>query len=75
MPDTRGYQIAKTAKNFPEYCNIPAKNAKDTAIEAAQDLVTALTKPHTNKLSLTKIHRLALEKMATIFEEASSPLK
>ena len=27
MPDTRGYRIAKTAKIFLAYCNIPAKNA------------------------------------------------
>ena len=50
-------------------------NAEDTVIAAPQDLVTVLKTPHTNKLRLKKHHRQALEKMATIFEQASSPLR
>ena len=49
-------------------------STEDTAIAAAQDLVTVLTKMHTNKLQLSKHHPQALEKMAMIFEQASSPL-
>ena len=45
IPKTQGTQICDTAEFFPTHCKMPKVSSHDAAIYAANDLITALTKP------------------------------
>ena len=45
IPKTQGTRICDTVEFFPTHCKMPNVSAYDAAIYAANDLITALTKP------------------------------
>ena len=69
IPKTQGMRICDTVEFFPTHCEMPNLSAHDAAIYAANDLITALTKPQpTNSLvSIGDDQLTALRKLATIF--------
>ena len=70
IPKTQGTQICDTVEFFPTHCKMPNVSAHDAAIYAANDLITALTKPQpTNSfISIEDDQIVALRKLATIFQ-------
>ena len=70
IPKTQGTRICDTVEFFPTHCKMPNVSAHDAAIYAANDLITALTKPQpTNSLiSIGDDQTVALQKLATIFQ-------
>ena len=72
IPKTQGTQICDTVEFFPTHCKMPKASAHDAAIYAANDLITALTKPQppNSFLSLGDNQMVALQQLATIFQRA-----
>ena len=72
IPKTQGTRICDTVEFFPTHCKMPQVTANDAAIYAANDLITALTKPQpTNSfLSLGNDQLAALQQLANIFQRA-----
>ena len=72
IPKTQGTRICDTVEFFPTHCTMPHVTANDAAIYAANDLITALTKPQPphSFLSLGKEQLAALQKLANIFQRA-----
>ena len=70
IPKTQGTQICDTVEFFPTHCKMPKVSAHDAAIYAANDLITALTKPQpTNSfISIVDDQLVALRQFATIFQ-------
>ena len=70
IPKTQGTRICDTVEFFPTHCKMPNVSAYDAAIYAANDLITALTKPQlTNSfISIGDDQIVALRKLATIFQ-------
>ena len=69
IPKTQGTRICDTVEFFPTHCKMPKVSAHDAAIYAANDLITALTKPQpTNSfISIVDDQLVALRQFATIF--------
>ena len=72
IPKTQGTRICDTVEFFPTHCNMPQVTANDAAIYAANDLITALTKPQppNSFLSLGNDQLAALQQLATIFQRS-----
>ena len=70
IPKTQGIRICDTVEFFPTHWKMPNVSAHDAAIYAANDLITALTKPQpTNSIiSIGDDQIVALQKLATIFQ-------
>ena len=70
IPKTQGTRICDTVEFFLTHCKMPKVSAHDAAIYAANDLITALTKPQpTNSfISIEDDQIVALQKLATIFQ-------
>ena len=65
IPKTQGTRICDTVEFFPTHCKMPNESAQDAAIYAANDLITALTKPQPTNYQLA-----ALQQLATIFQSS-----
>ena len=72
IPKTQGTRICDTVEFFPTHCTMPHVTANDAAIYAANDLITALTKPQPphSFLSLGNDQLAALQQLANIFQRA-----
>ena len=72
IPKTQGTRICDTVEFFPTHCTMPHVTANDAAIYAANDLITALTKPQPphSFLSLGNDQLAALQQLANIFQHA-----
>ena len=72
IPKTQGTQICDTVEFFPTHCKMPKVSANDAAIYAANDLITALTKPQppNSFISISDDQMVALRQLATIFQRA-----
>ena len=72
IPKTQGTRICDTVEFFPTHCKMPKVSAHDAAIYAANDLITALTKPQpTNSfISIGDDQLVALRQLATIFQSS-----
>ena len=70
IPKTQGTRICDTVEFFPTHCKLPNVSAHDAAIYAANDLITALTKPQPpNSFILVGDEQIvALQKLANIFQ-------
>ena len=70
IPKPQGTRICDTVEFFPTHCKMPKVSAHDADIYAANDLITALTKPQpTNSfISIGDDQIVALQKLATIFQ-------
>ena len=69
---TQGTQICDTVEFFSTHCRMPKVSANDAAIYAANDLITALTKPQppNSFISIGDDQMVALRQLATIFLRA-----
>ena len=72
IPKTQGTRICDTVEFFPTHCTMPHVTANDAAIYAANDLITALTKPQPphSFLTLGNDQIAALQQLANIFQRA-----
>ena len=72
IPKTQGTRICDTVEFFPTHCKMPKVSAHDAAIYAANDLITALTKPQppNSFISIGDDQMVALQQLATIFQRA-----
>ena len=70
IPKTQGTRICDTVEFFPIHCQMPSVSSHDAVLYAANDLITALTKPQPNNsvLSIGDDQIVALRKLATIFQ-------
>ena len=70
IPKTQGTRICDTVEFFPTHCKMPIVSAHDAAIYAANNLITALTKPQPTDafISIGDEQIVALQKLATIFQ-------
>ena len=70
IPKTQGTQICDTMEFFPTHCKMPNVSSYDAAIYAANDLITALTKPQpiNSVISIVDDQLMALRQLATIFQ-------
>ena len=70
IPKTQGTQICDTVEFFPTNCKLPNVSAHDAAIYAANDLITALTKPQppNSFLLIGDEQIVALQELANIFQ-------
>ena len=70
IPKTHGTRICDTVEIFPTHCQMPHVSAHDAVLCAANDLITALTKPQLNKscISVGDDQIVVLQKLATIFQ-------
>ena len=72
IPKTQGTRICDTVEFFPTHCKMPKVSANDAAIYAANDLITALTKPQppNSFISIGDDQIVALRQLATIFQSS-----
>ena len=70
IPKTQGTRICDTVEFFPTHCQMPRVSSHDAVLYAANDLITALTKPQLNNsgVSIGDDQIVALQKLATIFQ-------
>ena len=70
IPKTQVTRICDTVEFFPTHCKMPEVSAHDAAIYAANDLITAPTKPQPNNsfISIGDDQLVAPRKLATIFQ-------
>ena len=70
IPKTQGTRICDTVEFFPTHCQMPYVSSHDAVLYAANDLITALTKPQLTKsgISVGDDQIVALRKLATIFQ-------
>ena len=70
IPKTQGTRICDTVEFFPTHCKMPTVSSHDAVIYAANDLITALTKPQppNSVISMGDDQLVALRKLATIFQ-------
>ena len=70
IPKTQGTRICDTVEFFPTHCQMPSMSSHDAVLYAANDLITALTKPQPNNsvLSIGDDQIVVLHKFATIFQ-------
>ena len=73
VPETNGIRTAVTAKFFPTHCKVPQITSTDTAIEAANDLINALSNPSPSlpNLNLENNHYNALKQLAASFNKTT----
>ena len=73
IPKTQSTRICDTVEFFPTHCQMPHVTAHDAVLYAANDLITALTKPQLTKsgISFGDDQIGALRKLATIFQCAT----
>ena len=73
IPKTQSIRICDTVEFFPTHCQMPHVSAHDAVLYAANDLITALTKPQLTKsgISFGDDQMGALRKLATIFQCAT----
>ena len=73
VPETNRLRTAATAKFFPAHCKVPQITTTDAAIEAANDLIKALTKPSPAlpNLHLETNHYNSLKKLAALFNNTT----
>ena len=73
IPKTQSTRICDTVEFFPTHCQMPHVSAHDAVLYAANDLITALTKPQLTKsgISFGDDQIGALRKLATIFQCAT----
>ena len=72
IPKTQGTRICDTVEFFPTHCQMPKVSTNDAAIYAANDLITALTKPQppNSFISIGDDQIVALRQLVTIFQHA-----
>ena len=72
IPKTQGTRVCDTVEFFPTHCKMPKVSANDAAIYAANDLITALTKPqpHDSYILIGDDQIVALWQLATIFQHS-----
>ena len=72
IPKTQGTRICDTVEFFSTHCKMPNVSAHDAAIYAANDLITALTKPQppNSNILIGDEQIVALQKLATIFQNS-----
>ena len=70
IPKTQGTRICDTVEFFPTHCAMPSVSSHGAVLYAANDLITALTKPQLNNsgLSIGDDQIVALRQLATIFQ-------
>ena len=73
MPETRAFCITQTARFYPTHCNMPVESPQQKKGECSEKLIKVVTDRKEKTLQFTAVHKDALAKLATIFEEASTP--